>query len=255
VACVGFLPLSILIFFVLELLKRREIPEISKQINRGNILKRLYIDFPKQLAEDFFSREPDTLPMYGLHLIVGEQGSGKTVCLTEMLLGLKKQYPKIKISTNYNYKYQDSEINHWKDIVFDNNGIFGKVEVLDEIQNWFSSLQSKDFPPEMITEISQQRKQRKMIIGTSQVFSRVAKPIREQVTVLYRPITVGGCLTIVRVSRPMVDSDGKIIKNRGSKIYFFIHSAELRNAFDTYKKIEKMSKEGFKNDISQNLHS
>ena len=70
------------------------------------------------------------------------------------------------------------------------NGIYGEIDVLDEIQNWFNSLQSKDFPPEMLTEITQQRKQTKMILGTSQVFSRLAKPIREQTYMLYEPTTL-----------------------------------------------------------------
>ena len=96
-------------------------------------------------------------------MICGEQGSGKTVALCAKLLDLKKKYPKCLIRTNMNYLNQDDEIIHWKQLVDNDNGIYGQVEVLDEIQTWFSSLQSKDFPAEMITEISQQRKQRKNV--------------------------------------------------------------------------------------------
>ena len=66
-------------------------------------------------------------------------------------------YPKLKIATNYYYTHEDYHINHWKDIINYNNNKYGVIVVLDEIQNWFNSLQSKDFPPEMLTEITQQR--------------------------------------------------------------------------------------------------
>ncbi len=242
---IAVLILSFLINFLLALKKNKRLPYRRNKVKKEKFLKRIFIDFPRQFWIDKYNKPKDYFDMYGLHLICGQQGSGKTTALTEMLLRLKVQYPKVKISTNYNYKYQDSEITNWKDIVFSENGIYGKIEVIDEIQNWFNSLQSKDFPIEMITEISQQRKQKKIIVGTSQVFQRVAKPIREQVNYLYEPITILGCLTIVRVTKPKMDEDGKVVKKNHHKIYFFVHSKQIRESFDTYKKIEKMSTEGF----------
>ena len=156
-----------------------------------------------------------------------------------MLLRLKKMYPRLKIKTNFNFNYQDGEINHWKDIVSSTNGIYGEINVIDEVQNWFNSLQSKDFPIEMISEITQQRKQRKCIIGTSQVFSRVAKPIREQTYFLYEPVTLFGCLTIVRKYKPLLSADGLTDTKNLIGMFFFVHNKELRESFDTYHKIEK----------------
>lgn len=245
IAVVSLFILSFIVFFFITAHKYKRFPNKRKAPKRPNILKRILIDFPRQYWLDVFERDPDHFPLYGLHLICGEQGSGKSICLTEMLLWLKKQYPKLEISTNYNYMNEDSPITHWQDIVFKHNGIYGKIEVIDEIQNWFNSLQSKDFPIEMITEISQQRKQTKIIIGTSQVFQRVAKPIREQVTLLYQPLTIAGCLTIVRVYKPKMDDDAKVTKMKFTKVYFFVHNKEIRESFDTYKKIEKMASEGF----------
>lgn len=51
----------------------------------------------------------------------------------------------------------------------------GEIDVLDEIQNWFNSLQSKDFPPEMLTEITQQRKQTKMILRNKSSIYKISK--------------------------------------------------------------------------------
>ena len=217
-----------------------------KYIGYGNFFKRVFIDFPRQFVLDRYNADPDFFRESGVHIIAGEQGAGKSITLTYMLNRFQKMYPKLKVKTNYGYSRQDGEINHWRDIVSSENGIYGEIDVLDEIQNWFNSLQSKDFPPEMMTEITQQRKQKKCIFGTSQVFTRVAKPIREQVTYLYEPFTLFGCLTIVRKYKPYVNSDGISDCKKLRSVFFFVHSPQLRDSFDTYRKIEQLSKEGFK---------
>jgi hypothetical protein len=215
---------------------------------KPGIFKRLFWQFPRQFIDDMFHRKPDEFKEHGLHMWCGEQGSGKTTSVVAKLLELEKRYPKAKFRTNMNYTKQDGEITHWKDLVHNDNGIYGQVEVIDEIQTWFNSIQSKNFPPEMITEISQQRKQRKMIVGTAQVFSRIAKPIREQTTFVYLPMTILGCLTIVRVSKPQFWDDEKQTFKRFIRTEFFVHTKEVRDAFDTYKKIEKYKEEGFKDE-------
>ena len=223
-------------------------PEAYGSIKKVSFLKRLYIDFPKRFVLDRLSFDPNEFGLYGFHLFVGEQGSGKTVATAEFLRRIKKQYPLCQISTNFEYKYEDSAIDSWQDLVFHNNGIYGQVDVIDEVQNWFSCNQSKDFPPEMIQEITQQRKQRKVFIGTTQRFERMAKPLREQVNYLYYPITIAGCLTIVKVVKPTVDAEGYLKKVRGARFYFFVHDNELRNSFDTYHKIKKQAEAGFNTD-------
>ena len=60
------------------------------------------------------------------------------------------------------------------------NGFAGVLFLIDEIQLEFNSLESKQIDPSVMQEIAQQRKQRKHIVGTSQVFQRIAKPFREQ---------------------------------------------------------------------------
>jgi len=227
--------------------KMKPIKGEYKAIGYGNLFKRIFIDFPKQLVYDVLNSDPDFFKEHGVHIIAGEQGSGKTVTAAYLLRRFKKMYPKLKIKTNFCYKYEDSQIKHWSDVVASENGIYGEIDVIDEVQNWFNSLQSKDFPIEMMTEITQQRKQRKVILGTSQVFTRVAKPIREQTSFLYLPMTLFGCLTIVRKYKPEIKSDsGQPDKLKLRGLFFFVHDAELRDSFDTYHKIEQMAIQGFK---------
>lgn len=222
-----------------------------RYIGYGSKLKRLFIEFPKQYIIDRFNRDPDHFNEYGVHIIAGKQGSGKSITLTYMLLRYQKMYPKLIVKTNYYYEFENARIGHWKDIINGTNGIYGEIDVLDEIQNWFNSLQSKDFPVEMLTEITQQRKQTKMILGTAQVFNRIAKPIREQTYMLYEPTTIFGCLTIVRKYEVSTDVSGITDTKKYRGLFFFVHNEEIRNSFDTYRKIMNLSEEGFKEENSQ----
>lgn len=91
-----------------------------------------------------------------------------------------------------------------------------------------------------------QRKQAKQIIGTTQRFNRMSKQLRQECSLLCKPITILGCLTIVRVFKPNVDTDGVVKKARHIKTYFFVHSDELREAYDTYEKVKRLNLKGFK---------
>ena len=222
----------------------------SLEIKNRNVLIRLLIDFPRQYVKDLFSRDPDSFPHHGLHLFCGEQGAGKTLAMIHFADRLHKQYPACKFNANFDVSFAEG-IDDIDDIVFKSNGTLGMVQMIDEIQTWFNSLESKNFPLEMIQEICQQRKQRKMILGTSQVFTRVAKAIREQTTFIYLPITVFGCLTIVRVCKPKLDENGTCTHMPIQKLYFFVHTKELRESYDTYQKIERLTKKGFRDRSEQ----
>lgn len=226
----------------------------THRCGHGSKLKRLFWDFPKRFAKDFYEKDPDFFPEYGMRVIAGKQGSGKTITLIYLLLWYKKQYPLLKIKSNLGYAYEDGQIEDWHDLIKSENGIYGEIDVLDEVQNWFNSMESKDFPPELLTEITQQRKQRKMILCTSQVFSRVAKPIREQTYQIYLPTTLFGCITFVRRYEPIIDQKGDMKEKKLRGFFFFVHTEEIRNAFDTYKKIERMAEKGFKSEQDQ-IHS
>ncbi len=242
----------IIIFFkiVYKKIKGSKLP-LTGKFKKRSIFKRLFIDFPNQFTEDIFNKEDYEFNEYGLHMVCGEQGSGKTTTVVYLLNKWKQQYPKCRIATNMYYKYQNAELTNYKGVIGRTNGKNGQIEVIDEIQTWFSSLQSKNFPPEMLSEISQQRKQRKCILGTAQVFSRIAKPIREQTHFVYLPVTFLGCITFVRKSHIKYWNDDKQKFTRYLGFFFFIHNKEIRDSFDTYKKIEKYKNIGFKSDLER----
>lgn len=218
---------------------------LSTYHKRG-MLKRIFWDFPDRFVLDRLTNNPDKFPYNGLIMICGEQGAGKSMASVHLLSTLKKMFPKLHIYSNIAIDFQDGVIENPDDIILRNNGIYGCVKFLDEIQNWFNSNESASFPPEMLSEVSQQRKQYSLFVGTSQKFNRIGKAIREQTSYLLLPLTIAGCLTVVRVYKPTLDTSGEITKKRRIKTYFFVHTDEIRNAYDTYEKVRRLSMKGWK---------
>jgi hypothetical protein len=120
-----------------------------------------------------------------------------------------------------------------------NNGKLGVIYIIDEIHTYFNALESKNIPMYVFTEISQQRKQRKLIVGTSQLFLRMAKPFREQCDNLIVCNTLLGFLTFQRAYDGMTlqqDFDGSL-KGDLKKMGFFFHTRKIRKSFDTFQKV------------------
>lgn len=218
-----------------------------KYTKKGTLFffRRLFIDFPRRFALDLYEKDPDRFNIYGLHFFCGEQGSGKSIATVHFLKMIKERYPGAEVRSNISLDFQDGIIDGPESLL-DESGITGQVNFIDEIQNWFNSLESKNMPPEVAGEICQQRKQAKCLVGTSQVFYRMAKQLREQCTLLYEPMTIFGCLTIVRVYKPKIADDGAVDKKILRRVYFFVHDDELRNAYDTYEKIKRLTMQGYK---------
>lgn len=235
-------------FFFIIFKHEKPIKNEKGRYKQSNILKRIFWEFPQRFALDKLHTDPNTFQEYGMHLFCGEQGSGKTITLAYMLRKYKTIYPKCKIRSNFDCSIQDFPLDSWKDLTLDTNGIYGEIDCIDEVQNWFSSNQSANFPPDMLTVITQQRKVRRCILATSQVFTRVSKPIRENTYLMYYPFTMFGCITFVRVYKPVLDSEGYLAEKKLKKFFFFVHDKELRNMFDSYKTICTLRDSGFKED-------
>lgn len=241
---------SALVFFIRSLSRGERLPKRRYPSTwvQHSLFRRLLVDFPAVFVHDLMHSNPDAFPMdkCGLVIFEGEQGSGKTVSAVWYMDMLRKKYPKLSIMSNVGLSFADSRLDEWDDIVFKSNGEFGQVVFLDEIQNYFNSLDSKNFPPEMIQEICQQRKQRKTIIGTVQVFNRVAKPIREQTRYIVKPRTLFGCLTIMSIWKPHFDDNAQVDKAYRIKTHLFVHTPHIRSAYDTFETVKLHALHGFK---------
>ncbi len=185
--------------------------------------------------------------LYGLTIFCGRQGAGKTIAMTEYLERIRKRYPDALIITNYGYIHETKALESWEDFFNVRNGTKGVIFALDEIQNEWDNTKWKDFPESILREITQQRKQRVKIVGTSQVFSRVVKQLREQCFEVVECFTLLGRWTFTKAFdaedyNAVIDSPEKKQKLHRLWRYSFIQHNSIRELYDTYLKIEKIQK-------------
>ena len=209
------------------------------------LIKQLLYDAPRRYVMDIYEREPDFFRPQGIHMFCGEQGCGKTIAAVEMMLRYQKMYPKAKMITNFGVTTENDELSQWQQLLDYTNDKHGVIVGIDEIQNWFMSGKNQ-LPEGMLEVATQNRKNRRVICCTAQVFTRVNKGLREQVTMVYEPHTYLGCFTVVFKKKYKFDTDGKVLESKFKGFYSFVHTEELRNAYDTYKVIHTLAQEGFK---------
>lgn len=203
-------------------------------------------DLPKAIKYklQFKKDHPEWFYPDGIIVFSGMQGQGKTLSAVRYVKRLCQEYPKLIVCSNVEIKGIDNKqvffdgVKKFKEI---SNGEFGVVYLIDEIQLLFNSLESKQMDLSLFTTICQQRKQRKHIVGTSQVFNRISKGFREQFKYAVMCNNVLGVLQynkVVRGEDVTIDENGKV---QTDKIYrrFFFHSPALYESYDTYRTIDR----------------
>lgn len=197
----------------------------------------------------FRRAHPDFFPFDGIYLFCGPQGSGKTLSAVSAAYRLAQRFPKLLICTNLILSgFPDPEriVPYLGDASLDNvsNGEYGVLYLIDEVHTLYNSLNSKGIDPSVMSQICQQRKQRKIIMGTSQVFNRVAKPFREQCKVIvlcrnyFKYVQVN---SVVRGDK-CVDSASGQIDAPVDYHRVWIHRPELYALYDTYAVIDNVSR-------------
>ena len=255
---VGLVCISLMLYFIIYCAKGNR-PKTGDyvRVKRPDLIKSLFWLFPMQYIKDYFARDPEFFKHQGCIIFTGRQGNGKTIAMVEQAKNWQKEYPKAKTITNLAYEDQDDELDHWNKLIDYKNGIYGVICLIDEMQNWFSSNASKNFPPEMLEVITQNRKNRRVIMGTAQSFNRLAKPIREQATEVRKCWTFFGCITFVQRVYPELNSSGDVISWKHRGFYYFVHTDAIRESYDTYKVIERLREVGFQDkppDVNVHVH-
>lgn len=207
-------------------------------------------DFPlligqrKAIKSAWFTEFPHS----GLYVFCGSQGNGKTTSAVQLVFDLIQLYPKARLVTNVDLCFMGipNEVIKYTDTddlgKYGNNGLDGVIFLLDEIHLQWNSLESKSVTPADMIEFAQSRKQRRLIIGTSQRMNRLAKPLREQLKYIVDCHCLFGMLqrnTVVDMETAREMPDGTLHFEKGFS-YWFFHSFELRTvAFDTYQKMQR----------------
>lgn len=161
---------------------------------------------------------------------------------------LRAQY----VLNRQNYKMPVIEYTGLQLLLTIRNNKQGVVFLIDELHLELNSLESKNIPMEVMTEIAQQRKQRIHIVGASQVAMRLAKPLREQIHDLVICKNYFHILqhNIVVAGDTITEKDGKMSGDVKSNNWFF-HTPEMYESYDTYQKMKRYSEEWLKG-VKQN---
>ncbi len=198
---------------------------------------------------DFVRRDKDVFPLYGVHFYVNSMGSGKTISTTERALRLRKRYPKLFIVSNYEISVANKYFTSYEELLDLKNPFgqeYGVLVLFDEVHLTFSSERWKEAPDGLLEYIAMRRKEKTLILGTSQVFGRIDKKLREQCTVVVECRTFLNRWTFnkaFRVEDYLVNAELKDSGNKKRKRlyrYNFVQTNSIRSAYDSYALVEKI---------------
>lgn len=199
----------------------------------------LTIDYKIRFARD----NPDYFYPAGIWVFCGPQGSGKTLSMVQTLKEMLKDYPKAKVCSNLEIRGLDREVipfTEYEQLQTIDNGVYGIIFVIDEIHVLWNSLESKDIPISEMATFCQMRKNRRVILGTSQVYGRIAKPIREQLQYVIDCRNFFNLIQVNNIIDPNQgeEKDGHLTGEQiCTRVWF--HTPALYGSYDTLFKIQK----------------
>ena len=226
---------------MMKIIKRK--PDVNQVVKSSFNIEDLFATI--KYKYEFDLSHPDYFRPYGTIVLCGPQGSGKTLSAVNIVCSLLDVYPECLLVSNVT-------INGYEDRTFPftgvdcftryKNGEKGVIFFIDEIHILFNSLESKGANINIFEVVSQQRKQRMLIVGTSQVFNRMQKPFREQFRFVVLCRNFFNAFQFNRLADAqdctVDDSSGKVSLGK-TKIQFFFHSPVMYERYDTSALIDR----------------
>lgn len=218
---------------------------LSGSLNPAKAIDKIAYDI--QFAEKY----PKFFHPDGFICFTGAQGQGKTLSAVQYIHKLVQRYPDVILVTNCYLSFPDWQGQQIRYTGFEqmksiDNGYEGIILFLDEIQSEFNSLESRKIDPSWFQVICQQRKRRLHVVGTAQLFSRVAKPWREQFTACIR---CRGWFDLIQYNQVISlddveeDENGNIVKEKAKFGKFWFRDPQLYEMYDTWERVERRESE------------
>lgn len=230
--------------------------------------------------QDFFRENPYYFRPEGIICFCGAQGEGKTLSAVQFVLNLMEKYPYCILCTNVKltnhpfnahlyrsvedpkklvlYSDVDGEpitpesifYGQHSNVVVEyegldslkyvKNGKLGVIYLIDEIHLELNSMESKNIDMNYFIELSQQRKQRCLVVGTSQKYMRMHIALRQQCHYVVNCSCLFGLIQKNQLinNQESYEENGKlncaVVKN-----IWFAHTPEMYNEYDTYQKMHR----------------
>lgn len=190
-------------------------------------------------------KKDDGFPFSGIWIFSGAQGSGKTLLLMHLVKEMIEAYPKAIIVSNISiFGLPCIPFQGVEDFEKYHNGSDGIIFIIDEIHILFNSLESKNMPLSTMQVWAQNRKNRRVILGTSQRFNRVSKGVREQTTWNYecrRPL-LNLIYSYTVYDGANYDDNGKYIIDDDDdkpKRHFYIPNVSVMRMYNTMEVVKR----------------
>ena len=179
----------------------------------------------------------------GSRVYKGFQGSGKTLSMVKYAIDLSKAYPNCEVFSNFiikgienfNYVESDEDLKYALGL---RNGTDGVLVLLDEAHLYFGK--KSGISLDVLTAISQQRKDRRRIVFSSQIWEELDISLRKQVKEIVSCHCLGGMIQINTISDGETLSYDKLAGEYVAKkirTEIFKHNIQLYNSYDTLQKI------------------
>lgn len=140
-----------------------------------------FLNFIRWLMIDFLRAKKPRF--WGIYQFVAMPGEGKTMSMVAHMERALEKQPDLLIGTNFNYKHQHYQIEHWSDMIKLANEARrlnrSCIVALDEIHITFDSANWQSFPPEMLALLSFNRKVSLQFLCSSQIYERIPKKVRD----------------------------------------------------------------------------
>lgn len=188
------------------------------------------------------SRQPKNLFPTGTRVYTGHQGKGKTLSMVKYIYDIKQEFPKCVVFSNVylkgiDYHYYNDNIGLKTALDF-SNGKDGVLVVVDEAQLFFNKKDGISI--DVFTAICQQRKDRRRLIFTCQIWEDLDISLRKQVPDIVKCNTLLGFIQINKIlDGESLHYDKLESSYIADKKYteIFKHNDKYYNRYDTYQKV------------------